>query len=116
MPHFVRRLLTLLGTIAASPWAFGTVAVYALLWLIFDPGSLNWHGIATLATWSMTLFIQRGEHRDTQAIHAKLDELLKTQPEASRRLTRIDEEQPEEIERHRAREKDAAQGPRPAQS
>jgi hypothetical protein len=24
----------------------------------------------------MTLFIQRAEHRDTQAIHAKLDELL----------------------------------------
>jgi hypothetical protein len=38
MPHFVRRLLTLLGTIAASPWALGTVAVYALLWPIFDPG------------------------------------------------------------------------------
>jgi low affinity Fe/Cu permease len=25
----------------------------------------------------MTLFIQRAEHRDTQAIHAKLDELLR---------------------------------------
>src|SRR5436853_7579999 len=116
MPLFARQILTLLGTIAASPWALSSVAAYALLWFIFDRDSLNWHGIALLATWCMTLLIQRGEHRDTQAIHAKLDELLKTQPEASRRLTRIDEEQPEEIERHRAREKDAAQGPRPAQS
>jgi len=26
----------------------------------------------------MTLFVQRSEHRDTQAIQAKLDELLRT--------------------------------------
>jgi len=96
--------LTLIGTIAASPWAFTTVAVYAVLWLIFDPGSFNWHGIATLATWCMTLFIQRSEHRDTQAIHAKLDELLKTHPNASNKLTRIDDEEPEEIESYRGRE------------
>ena len=101
MPWFIRRIFTLLGTIAASAWAFTTVAVYALLWVIFDPGSFNWHGIATLAVWCMTLFIQRGEHRDTQAIHAKLDELLKAQPNASDRLSRIDEEEPEEIETYR---------------
>ncbi len=29
----------------------------------------------------MTLFIQRAEHRDTQAIHAKLDELLQSSRE-----------------------------------
>jgi low affinity Fe/Cu permease len=110
MPRLVRRLLTLLGTIAASPWAFTTVAIYALLWLIFDPNSFNWHGIATLATWCMTLFIQRREHRDTQAIHAKLDELLKTQPDASQRLTRIDEQEPEEIKRHRDRQVAGATG------
>jgi hypothetical protein len=52
--------------------------------------------------------LQRSEHRDTQAIHAKLDELLKAQPHASDRLARIDEEEPEEIERHRKRGKDAA--------
>jgi low affinity Fe/Cu permease len=105
MPRFVRQVLTLLGTVAASPWAFTTVAVYAVLWLIFDPGSFNWHGIATLATWCMTLFIQRGEHRDTQALHAKLDELLKTHSAASSKLTRIDEEEPEEIERYRGHAK-----------
>jgi low affinity Fe/Cu permease len=27
----------------------------------------------------MTLFIQRAEHRDTQAIHAKSDELLRVE-------------------------------------
>jgi low affinity Fe/Cu permease len=104
MPRFLRQVLTLFGTMAASPWAFTIVAVYAVLWLILDPGSFNWHGIATLATWCMTLFIQRSEHRDTQAIHAKLDELLKTHPNASNKLTRIDDEEPEEIESYRGRE------------
>jgi low affinity Fe/Cu permease len=101
MLSFIRRAFTALGTIAASPWAFTTVAVYAALWVTFDPGSFNWHAIATLAVWCMTLFIQRAEHRDTQAIHAKLDELLKAQPNASEKLVRIDEKEPEEIETYR---------------
>jgi low affinity Fe/Cu permease len=104
MPRFARRILTLFGTVAASPWAFTTVTLYALFWITFDPKSFDWHGVATLATWCMTLLIQRGEHRDTQAIHAKLDELLKTQPHASAGLSRIDEEEPEEIESYRGRE------------
>jgi low affinity Fe/Cu permease len=108
MPLFVRQILTLMGTVAASPWAFSTVAIYALLWIIFDRSSFNWHGIATLATWCMTLLIQRGEHRDTQAIHAKLDELLKSQRGASDSLAQIDEKEPEEIERFRDREKEKA--------
>jgi low affinity Fe/Cu permease len=53
----------------------------------------------------MTLFIQRVGHRDTQAIHAKLDELLRVDGEARNELTRLDEEEPEEIERHRAEER-----------
>lgn len=109
MPLFIRKFLTLLGTIAASPWAFSTVAVYALLWLIFDTASFNWHGIATLATWSMTLMIQRSEHRDTQAIHAKLDELLRAEGNARSELTKLDRKEPEEIEAHRRREQNEDQ-------
>jgi low affinity Fe/Cu permease len=46
----------------------------------------------------MTLFIQRSEHRDTQAIHAKLDELLRSDPKAETELARLDNEEPEQIE------------------
>jgi low affinity Fe/Cu permease len=101
MPHVIRRILTSLGSLGASPWAFGTVAVYALLWIILDPQSLNWHGVATLATWCMTLFIQRAEHRDTQAVHAKLDELLRAEGKARSELATLDKKEPEEIEAHR---------------
>jgi low affinity Fe/Cu permease len=50
----------------------------------------------------MTLFIQRAEHRDTQAIHAKLDELLRTAGRET--LTEVDKEEPEDIEDRRERD------------
>ena len=54
----------------------------------------------------MTLFIQRSEHRDTQALHAKLDDLLRAHNEARSGLTKIDEREPEEIEKYRERRND----------
>ena len=53
----------------------------------------------------MTLIIQRAEHRDTQAIHAKLDELLRAEGRARSELTMLDDEEPEVIEAHRAEER-----------
>jgi low affinity Fe/Cu permease len=97
----IRRALTQLGVFAANPWAFLIVVMYGVLWFLFDRETFGWQGLATMAVWFMTLLIQRAEHRDTQAVHAKLDELLHAQSRASNAMTRIDEEQPEDIERHR---------------
>jgi len=97
----VRSWLTSVGTWTASPYAFAIVFVYAALWLLFSRESLEWHSVATLATWIMTLFIQRAEHRDTQAIHAKLDELLHAHGEARNGITKLDEQEPEQIEEFR---------------
>jgi len=94
-------LLTKLGTLTARPSAFLILIAYAVLWLLFQPESLDWHGFATLATWAMTLFIQRAEHRDTQALQAKLDELLRATGSARDEFAQIDEQEPEEIERRR---------------
>lgn len=96
-----RSILTEIGTWTARPAAFAVVAFYALAYLLIAPEELNWHSVATLATWLMTLFIQRAEHRDTQAIQAKLDELLRSHPQASDELTHIDRNEPEEIEEQR---------------
>lgn len=54
----------------------------------------------------MTLLITRTEHRDTQAIQAKLDELLRSHGEAREELTTIDEKDVEEIAEHRAKERE----------
>lgn len=91
---------------ASRPSAFLVLIAYAALWLIFDRSSLDWHGIATLATWAMTLVIQRAEFRDTQALHAKLDELLRSDRSAAN-ITRIDQQEPEDIEEHRNRKQRA---------
>jgi low affinity Fe/Cu permease len=99
----IQHLLTRLGVITSRPWAFALVSAYGLLWCIFDRQSLDWHGFATLATLLMTLLIQRAEHRDTQAIHAKLDELLHAESRASNHPTKLDKEEPEVIEKHRNR-------------
>lgn len=104
--QWFRRLLTQMGTIAAHPTAFLTVVVYAVLWFVFERDTFDWHGVATLATWTMTLFIQRAEYRDTQAIHGKLDELLRSAPGAEDRLARLDDAEPEEIEQIRDRGKE----------
>jgi low affinity Fe/Cu permease len=98
-----RSWLTRIGVSTSHPLAFVVVAVYVAAWILFDSQSFGWQGAATVATWIMTLFIQRAEHRDTQAIHAKLDELLRAEGKADEGLAALDRKEPEEIERHRDR-------------
>ena len=100
--HPIQHFMTWLGVMTARPGAFLVFGAYVAAWLAFDRPSLDWHAVATLATWFMTLVIQRAEHRDTQALQAKLDELLRTSDKASSALTKLDEEEPEAIEEHRA--------------
>ena len=94
----IRQFLTTLGVFVAHPAAFLILAGYAVLWVFFQPQTFDWHAVATLAVWSMTLLIQRTEHRDTQAIHAKLDELIRVKEEAQNNLIKLDQEEPEDIE------------------
>ena|SRR5690348_5794089 len=100
----MQRLLTIWGTWLSRPWAVVAVILYAVLWLVFEPRSFGWHGVAIIATLLMTLFIQRSEHRDTQAIHAKLDELLRVNGDARSQLMSLDEKEPEQVKAFRARE------------
>jgi len=98
----IRQLLTRLGELAAHPGAFGILIAYTVLWFIFDRESLDWHATTTLIVWFMTLLIQRAEHRDTQALQAKMDELLHAHVRADNAMTKIDEKEPEDIVRHRS--------------
>jgi low affinity Fe/Cu permease len=40
-------------------------------------------------------------HRDTQALQVKLDELLHARSQANNALTKIDDQEPEDVVRHR---------------
>jgi low affinity Fe/Cu permease len=92
---------TKIGQATGHPAAFAVVIVYAVLWVVFDRSRFDWNAVATLAVWIMTLLIQRANRRDTLALHAKLDELLRVHQDARSELTRMDEQEPEEIARHR---------------
>jgi low affinity Fe/Cu permease len=105
MVHYFAPTLTRLGVLMAHPAAFVVLLSYVAVWLAFNPRSFGWQSIATVATLLMTLFIQRAEHRDTQAIHAKLDELLRSQGRARSDLTQLDDEEPEAIAKHRYEER-----------
>jgi low affinity Fe/Cu permease len=97
--------LTKPGVFASQPIAFVIVFCYVAAWLALSPDTFDWHAVATVATWFTTLIIQRAEHRDTQAIHAKLDELSRVDGNARGELSRMDEQEPETIEKHREYER-----------
>lgn len=98
------RALTRFGVALSHPAAFLIAFLYLVMWALVEPKTLDLHGIVALAALFMTLFIQRAAHRDTQALHAKLDELLRVQRGARDELTSLDEEEPELIEKHRHEE------------
>jgi low affinity Fe/Cu permease len=100
---FVRQFLTRIGELASHPAAFGVLLLYAVLWFVFDRATLDWHAFATLGTWFMTLIIQRAEDRDTQALQAKLDELLRASRLADSKFTEVDKLEPEDIKNLRDR-------------
>jgi low affinity Fe/Cu permease len=101
MISYVRDRLTRLGVLSSRPAAFFVVLGYGVLWVFFARDTFDWHALATLATWMMTVFIQRAEHRDTQALHAKLDHLLDRIDTADGKMAGIDRMQPEDIEQFR---------------
>jgi low affinity Fe/Cu permease len=71
----------------------------------FDRATLEWHSAATLATWAMTLFIQRAEA--SRHPSAKLDELLKVHNDADNDLANLDDKDAEEVEQEREEVKQA---------
>lgn len=94
--------MTLAGVFTSRPSAFLILAAFTISWIVFERETFDWHGVATLVTWAMTLFIQRAEHRDTQALQAKLDELIRATGAARNNVAEIDDKEPEEIEKERS--------------
>jgi low affinity Fe/Cu permease len=91
---------------AAGTWqAFGLAAAIVLLWSLggfwfgfFDERyQLIINTLTTIVTFLMVFLIQHAANRDTAAIHAKLDALVKVS-KASNELLALDQSTMEEIE------------------
>jgi low affinity Fe/Cu permease len=90
---------------SGRPLVFAMVAASTVIWLLTGPVfrfSDTWQLIANtstnIITFLMVLVIQNSQNRDTAAIQAKLDELIRA-TEGHESLVGVEERTQEEIER-----------------
>jgi low affinity Fe/Cu permease len=112
---------------AGRPACFGLALLVVLAWLVSGPifgFSDTWQLVintgTTVITFLMVFLIQSTQNRDTEAMHLKLDELIRATRGAHNRLMDLEEreedeldelrEQYENIARH-SRGKDAGEPP-----
>jgi low affinity Fe/Cu permease len=89
MQEMFRRFAHATSRIVGSSWAFITAVLILVVWAVSGPifgFSDTWQLIintgTTIVTFLMVFLIQNTQNRDAQAIHLKLDELLRAVREA----------------------------------
>src|SRR5688572_32563290 len=94
-PRGLERLAGLVDTVMGEP---RTMAVMALVGVASFAGSLISEGaqvllinIITILTYLLLFPLQHTQNRDSIAVHAKLDELLRASPKARERFIGIEE-------------------------
>lgn len=87
---------------AGSPWAFSGAALIVLVWAITGPffgfsqlWQLTINSGTTVITFLMVFLIQSSQDRDTRAIQAKLDELIRIHKAARNELIGIERKESE---------------------
>jgi len=90
---------------AGSPWAFGIALLIILIWAITGPlfhFSDTWQLVintgTTIITFLMVFLIQSTQNRDSEAMHIKLDELLRASGGAHNAVLDIEELSEEELD------------------
>ena len=103
--HFSRWIARAVG----QPTAFGGACALILLWLLSGPifgFSDTWQLIintgTTIVTFLMVFLIQNTQNRDAEAMHIKLDELIRAVDNAQNALLNLEELEEEDLDRIRA--------------
>lgn len=93
-----------MGNAVGAPWAFLAAAAFVVAWLLSGPifhFSETWQLVintgTTIITFLMVFLLQNTQNRDTKALHAKLDALIR-HSEAENALVRLEERDPDEAE------------------
>jgi low affinity Fe/Cu permease len=93
---------------AGRPLTFSLAAAIILLWAICGPlfgFSDTWQLVintgTTIITFLMVFLIQNTQYRDSEAIHLKLDELIRVSAKAQTALLDLEELEDEELEKMR---------------
>lgn len=98
--NFSSKMTQALGSTSAFFIAAGIVVGWAIAGPFFDfsPGwQLFINTGTTIITFLMVFVIQRSQNKDTLALHAKIDELIKASEKASNEYRGIEEKAEEEI-------------------
>jgi low affinity Fe/Cu permease len=103
--RFAKRMSRLVG----RPTAFVLAAVVILVWVISGPifqFSDTWQLVintgTTIVTFLMVFLIQNTQNRDSEALHIKLDELIRAVKGAHNALLDLEELDEQELDRIRA--------------
>src|SRR5580765_1961464 len=103
------RLARLTAHAMGQPAAFGTALAIIILWAISGPifgFSDTWQLIintgTTIITFLMVFIIQNTQNRDAEAMHIKLDELIRAMDQAQNALLNLEELEEHDLERIRA--------------
>ena len=103
------RLARLTARAMGQPAAFGIALAIIILWAISGPifgFSDTWQLIintgTTIITFLMVFIIQNTQNRDAEAMHIKLDELIRAMDQAQNALLNLEELEEKDLERIRA--------------
>jgi low affinity Fe/Cu permease len=98
MQESFRRFAHKTSQIVGSSWAFITAVVVLIVWAVSGPifgFSNTWQLIintgTTIVTFLMVFLIQNTQNRDAQAIHLKLDELLRAVSDARNNMIDLED-------------------------
>jgi low affinity Fe/Cu permease len=103
------RFSKLVARVTGQPVSFGLAVLVILVWAITGPifqWSDTWQLIVntgtTIVTFLMVFLIQSTQNRDAEAVHIKLDELLRVTPGAHNVLLDLEEMEEADLARLRA--------------
>jgi len=109
MNELFRKFAHRTSAIVGSPWSFIIAVVVIIAWAFSGPlfgFSDTWQLVintsTTIVTFLMVFLIQNTQNRDAQAIHLKLDELLRAVKEARTELVDLEDMSDEELKKLQA--------------
>ena len=112
--RIAKRIAHLMG----HPAIFAVACLAIVIWGALGPllgYSDSWQLVVntstTIVTFLMVFLIQNTQNRDSEALHLKIDELLRALDAADTRLVDLEERSEQELERLRKRYKDLASHP-----
>lgn len=104
MRDLFRKFAHQMSAAVGSPWAFVLAVTIITLWAVTGPVfhfSDTWQLVintgTTIITFLMVFLIQNTQNRDAQAVHLKLDELIKGVAGARTKLVDLEDLSDEEL-------------------